>query len=295
MAFSFRCKRGFMVLLYLFCIAFPVASQNNNFIAGYHLGWKCLLLGDTLKGSESGLKDFNSLTPTEIATIYHELWHAWFIEVESKRKGTLFEYMNERVDTIYAEFPDDKRMEIYEEAVADLIDATVETYMQVRRLMARRTPEQRERVRNHPDYFQNTWVRLFEDKHNGYYTKTVTLSTNGKDKPTTDPLEQKSPPLQEVVDARKTLEPFIEAAKKEHLPVIYISEAVQALEGVVYVRLKRPRVDGVATDDSPIADVVFVNVYLTDDEIATVSRLLFENKLVKDPGVVFIEESFSDK
>ena len=288
---KYAMKVALSFVIIVFIAAQSIATQpvhtTSDFIAGYNLDYHCLILNKSLQSPDGALRDFDILNDREIATIYHEMWHAWFIEYESKRKGTLYEAMRSRVDVLYAAYPGDKRMEIYEEAVADFIDAVIETYVHVKRFLATKTPERREEIRRTTPFLKNTYERLFSERYNGYYTKCIATSSAITNASTSDTLTTETlQPEIHILDAKKVFYPFIEKAARFPLPVTYIHEAAKTIEGVVFIDLS-----GVGAVP-PQADVVFANVYLDREDIDRVISILFEGALTRNTDVVFSEERF---
>ena len=283
------------MLLRLFIVFFlgvsvltpQTGNASNEFIAGYNLEKRCIILNKSLLTTDGTLKDFDKLFPRDIATIYHEMWHAYFIECETKKKGPLFKLMQSKVDNLYAAYPKEKRMEIYEEAVADFIDAIIQTYVYVNRFMAKKTPEERERIRSKTKFLQNVYERLFYDAYNGFYTKNIVIPTNVKDSPTSKTLQNIDVNQQfKIHSAKKIFASFIEQAEKSHLPVKYISEAAKTISGVIFLELRAG--DGMLSR----AEVVFADVYLDKEDMNYVSQVLFEGKMSKDLNVLFSEKRF---
>lgn len=281
----------FSFVIIVFIAVLSIAAQpvqaTSDFIAGYNLDYHCLILNKSLQGPDGVMRDFDTLEDREIATIYHEMWHAWFIEHESKRQGACYEAMREKINALYAAYPEDKRMEIYEETVADFIDAVIETYVHVKRFLATKTPERREEIRRTTPFLKNTYERLFSERYNGYYTKSIATSRTITNTSTSDTLTTGTlQPEIHILDAKKVFDPFIEQAARFPLPVTYIREAAKSIRGVVFIDLS-----GVGVVP-PQADVVFANVYLDREDIDRVISILFEGALTGDTDVVFSEERF---
>jgi hypothetical protein len=187
-------------------------------------------------------------------------------------------------------------MEIYEEAVADFIDAAVGTYVQVYRYLKSKTPEERDRVRRSTQYLPNTWVRLFYDKYNGYYTKTINLAARTRDDFTTKSFtEDNARDMYKILDGEHVLGTFIESAGKAGLPTGYLREAVSAIKGAIFIDFPDETKDQEQTHVSPKADVVFIGVYLDLEEIEEISTVVLENKLPRNAKVTFAEERFNNK
>ncbi|MBN1865771.1 hypothetical protein JW916_00625 [Candidatus Sumerlaeota bacterium] len=284
----------FVGLIWVWAIG---GARSEPFISGYHLGEHCLVLGESVRSESGGLKPFSQMTPSEISTLYHELWHAYFIECESKARGPLYRSLRQAADSRYADFPPEKRLEIHEEAVADFIDATVETFVFVKRFMADRTPEKREEIRG--SGLMRSYRTVLGDSYTGYYTRSIVAETPGADAAprddsdaTTSSLESAPPetPVAEVeiLDSRGVLDDFIRDARAFGLPVGYVREAADAMRGVVFIDM------GSAETTSTIhADVVWSNVSLSDEDKTLIERILFEGLLAGEPREVFAEEKFS--
>ena len=265
------------------------ALYADEFISGYHVDANYLILNKNLEDN-GRIKDFDKLRPVDIATIYHELWHAWFIRAETKRKGTLYQMMASRADNLYTDYPADKRMEMYEESIADFIDAVVDTYVSVKRFLESKPPERRAEIIHKTQYLQNTYGRVFIDKYNGYYTRTISAVTEHKDQPTSLTWEKMADIMNLKIHEPKTaLDTFILQAESNGLPVDYIKEACNAINGVIFI------------DPTPLgvialqADVVFADVYLDTKDINTICATLFERKLMPDAKKVFSNNSESNK
>jgi len=322
-------------LLSLLCIlvlgalqcARPAPTPAEDFVSGYYADQRVLLLGESMEGPEGKLKPFDRMSPREIATIYHEIWHAYFLECEMPSRGRpkggkLFQAFRGEVDRLYPEHPAAKRMEIHEEAVADFIDAAVETYVQMKRFLASKTPAQRENIRKTTTYL-DVYRSVFEDHYRGYYTKrissgsasagdratTVSAGERGTspsdrapspsmshERPTSASVEGQnirisadatatSVPLLPFSDAKITLADFIPDARRFGLPVGYLRSAASRIKGVVFIRIG-------SGAQPPQADVVWAAAPLPNDDMKRVQRVLFEGLLIPDPKVVFAEERF---
>ena len=297
----------------------PVSTPAEDFVSGYYADQRVLLLGESMEGPEGKLKPFDRMSPREIATIYHETWHAYFLECEMPSRGRpkggkLFQAFRGEVDRLYPEHPAAKRMEIHEEAVADFIDAAVETYVQMKRFLASKTPAQRESIRKTTTYL-DVYRSVFEDHYRGYYTKRISSgSASAGDRATTVSAGERGPslpaedrastvsaegraisispdppatsvPLLPFSDAKTTLADFIPDARRFGLPVGYLRSAASRIKGVVFIRIG-------SGAQPPQADVVWAAAPLPDDDMKRVQRVLFEGLLTPDPKVVFAEERF---
>jgi hypothetical protein len=297
----------------------PAPTPAEDFVSGYYADQRVLLLGESMEGPEGKLKPFDRMSPREIATIYHETWHAYFLECEMPSRGRpkggkLFQAFRGEVDRLYPEHPAAKRMEIHEEAVADFIDAAVETYVQMKRFLASKTPAQRESIRKTTTYL-DVYRSVFEDHYRGYYTKRISSgSASAGDRATTVSAGERGPslpaedrastvsaegraisispdppatsvPLLPFSDAKTTLADFIPDARRFGLPVGYLRSAASRIKGVVFIRIG-------SGAQPPQADVVWAAAPLPDDDMKRVQRVLFEGLLTPDPKVVFAEERF---
>ena len=296
----------------------PAPTPAEDFVSGYYADQRLLLLGESMEGPEGRLKPFAQMSPREIATIYHETWHAYFLECEMPSRGRpkggkLFQAFRGEVDRLYSEHPAAKRMEIHEEAVADFIDAAVETYVQMKRFLASKTPAQRENIRN--TTYLDVYRRVFEDHYRGYYTKRISGgSASAGDRATTVSAGERGPslppedrastvsakgraisvsadapstsvPLLPFSDAKTALADFIPDARRFGLPVGYLRSAASRIKGVVFIRIG-------SGAQPPQADVVWAAAPLPNDDMKRVQRVLFEGLLTPDPKVVFAEERF---
>lgn len=235
----------FIIFLFVPVIfaSLAVSSFAEDFISGYHLEGKFLLLGETLRGSDGNIKPFAQLSPTEIATIYHEMWHAYFIEYQTKEKGELFRKFRGEVDRIYPSFPSDKRLEVHEEAVADFIDAVIATTVQIRRFLDSHSREKNLEIIEKSNLI-NLYGKLFSDSYTGYYTRSVkggnspassVQSTSDTMSGGDNRFNSSSLLATFALDPRKSLAPFVTDARKSGLPVKYIVEASQRIRGVVFI------------------------------------------------------------
>ncbi len=276
----------FLVLSWVSCAA--TFAQPGSFIAGYHLDEKLLLLGKSLQAPDGSLRKFQELSGPEIATIYHELWHAWILECDTPRREAVYQRMRREVDEMYADFPEDKRMEIQEEAIAAFVDAAVETYVVVYRHLQRLSPTRRKEIIDTTEYLERTYGQVFADQYDGYYTRSIGAAAEGIDGATSASLEGKQRSAEiEVHPAGEVLGEFFERAEKIGLPVGYLREAAGAIKGVVFLDLS-----GTTESPPPRADVVFSGVFLQPEELKFISRTLLEGKLPPDPRAAFAEERF---
>ncbi len=282
-----RCKICIFLLLIFFIVP-SLSLYSNDFIAGYHLGENWLLLGESMQNTEGELKPFESMTPSEIATLYHELWHAWFIRAESERKGTVYRRMAQNLPRLYAEYPEEKRMEIYEEAVADFIDAMIATYVQVKRYLDSKPAEQQINIIENTPYLQNTYGCLFGERYNGYYTKSIGLTPDETSDTATTPTVDKNEKRYEALSPEKILGTFIKRAGGFGLPTNYLREAVNALDGVVFLDLEK------LSSGAIKADVEFAHVFLDTNDMDMIIQYLFENKLTRNPRDVFSPERIKE-
>ena len=314
----------------------PAPTPAEDFVSGYYADQRLLLLGESMEGPEGRLKPFAQMSPREIATIYHETWHAYFLECEMPSRGRpkggkLFQAFRGEVDRLYSEHPAAKRMEIHEEAVADFIDAAVETYVQMKRFLASKTPAQRENIRN--TTYLDVYRRVFEDHYRGYYTKrisggsaspgdratTVSAEERGpslpaEDRPSTPSAEGRaisiSPDAPASTPSAEGRAISISAADRAtSVPLLPFSDAKTTLADFIpdarrfglpvgYLRSATSRIKGVVfvrTENAaqpPQADVVWAAAPLPGDDMKRVQRVLFEGLLTPDPKVVFAEERF---
>ena len=288
----------FMAVALLILAASPGFSEE--FLSGYDVEGKRLLFGYFFRGEDGRLKAFDRLNHREIATIYHELWHAWFVEVETKRKGPLYKALQEKAKKLHSAYPEVKRLEIHEEAAADFIDAVISTYLQMKRFLAAKTPERRGEIRDMARYM-DMYRSLFRDNYTGYFTrnvelvdknspripaedtgkkKTFNLEFKAKDLPTTTTIISI-----ETMPSRRALRRFIAEARRENLPVKFLNEAVGKIKEVAFIRIEKPTYD---LD----AQVVWSPHPLDPKNMEMIQRIVFEGLLTEDPQAAFAENRF---
>lgn len=298
--------RFFLALLALGLLpCLTVQVPGEDFVAGYHVDGRYLLLGEAMETTSGTLKPFETMTPGEIATIYHEMWHAWFIHVETPRQGPVFTALSEWADHADPSIPEEKQLEVVEEAAADFIDAVIQTTVQMKRFLSTKTPERREEIRRKTQYLDR-YGYLFEEEYTGYFTKSVGEKTESPQSPglvdsaiqaaqawmresvTSDTMaaiaEAALPPQEAVAE-------FVQSADDFGLPVDYLKEAAEAMAGVVFIR---PASVGVSLGGGGgfQANVVWSYVPLPGDLIELLTRELFDKRLSPDSKKTFAEERF---
>ncbi|MFW6256269.1 MAG: hypothetical protein ACOC54_05555 [Candidatus Sumerlaeota bacterium] len=263
----------------------------DDFIAGYNLEERALLLSSNMKAEGDNLKPFAEMSPAEIATIYHEMWHAYFLLCETPtsttQAGIIWERFSESAHQIYVDVPADKRLEVKEEATADYIDALVHTYVQVKRFLMDKSPERREEIRSQTGFLK-VYSQLFQQNYTGYYTRSIeSISKDGITTKATQSAED-SEIQYHMVDPVETLQPFIKSAAEFGLPVGYLEKASRRLQWVVFVTMPK-------TAPAIQADVVFSRKALPREDMDFISRTLLEDALSSKALEVFSEKAFQHK
>ena len=133
--------------------------------AAYNPRTKEIYLGFDLKDPRTGqLKKTIDLGEGGVSTIYHELWHCYFDNIAKPRNTDLYRNWLNNASGLYRS----NGMEIHEEAYGVFVEKTILQYVRIRRIMEKKTPENRERLRNFPQF-----VAIYEDAFNevinGYY------------------------------------------------------------------------------------------------------------------------------
>jgi hypothetical protein len=119
-------------------------SFPEGVIAYYNKLTNWIYLGESLKDpATGGLKPLSQLTPDDISTVYHELWHCYLSRVAKPRSDELALHFRENA---YATYPD-HQLDFQDEAYAAFIDTSIVNYIQIRKSMERLGPEKREMVR----------------------------------------------------------------------------------------------------------------------------------------------------
>ena len=290
-----------LVLLALFA---PVAlagvpyGHPSRFVAGYHMPGKYLVLSADVRAEDGTLKPFDQLTRRQIADIYHEMWHAYFIECEMPTKdnpkgGELYRTFKAMIDERYAEYPADKRMEIHEEAVADYLDALTETFVQMKRHLSPKTPERRHQILTTERAYVRCWEDLFADFYRGYYTvrlragEAPVVSPDDATTTATGKTTLKTVPGSvDIVPAAPSLKPFIDGARAYGMPVHFLVKAVPKLNGVAFIDFNG-QLPAVA------ADLVWSKWTLPEEHRELLERTLLEGKFPRRALEAFSEAQFT--
>ena len=299
--FQNRC----MLLIYGILLAGMLPGRTasaDDFIAGYNLEYHCLILNHSLQGEDGNLKPFAELSSTEIATLYHELWHGWFIECETPREGPVYQWFKNNVDSRYADYPRDKRFEIHEEAVADFIDAVIDTYVTTKRFLSTKTPERRAEIIRDTQYLQNTYGGIFSGQYSGYYINRILMqqtddaATTASATASADDRGTSGAAEIEIHDAKPAFAEFLQQAQNFSLPVAYVREAVNAISGVVFIDFENnaQAEDSAAEGPAPgiQADIVMAYVFLERSDLERIMQFLFEGILTEDIAQTYAENRF---
>jgi hypothetical protein len=267
------CLTGWV--FFLSVLLSPVVHADD-FVAGYAIDGDYLILGSTMRDEKGTLLDFEKMTPDQISTIYHEMWHAYVDLVSDK--SPLVRDMVSVAEVRYAEFPKDKRVEIHEEAVGNYLDAVVGTYIQIRRILMQKPPERRKELLSNPR-FQRIWTRLFEDSYTGYYTASIRESSETSSSlKTKKPIDSHQMTTDDLSDAQSVLDPFVKKAENAGLPVGYLRETIGRLQGIYFLDSQQGQI---------IADVKFSKKSLEPSDMQEIGRLLLEDRLTSDTHAVF--------
>ncbi|NQU45116.1 hypothetical protein HQ520_17670 [bacterium] len=301
--------RALLVIALLWLVCSNQSARGEEFLAGYQVSEKYLLLTEQMEGAPGRLKDFSDLDPREISTIYHEMWHAWFSECQatthslSPEGGLVYQTFRKRADAAHGESPPEKRLEIHEEAAADFIDAVVETYVRIKRHLVTKTPEEREEIR-HNAHYMSIYGQLFGEPYTGYYTKAIRVEgmPGLSDQITTSPIEAEPEdglllkgtlagiPFR-VYEAERVMRPFMEGAEDFGLPARYIEEATAKLAGIVFFGV--PTMPTGVSLATPQAEVIWSDTPLGEEDLRVVTEEVFEGRLPSDPKKAFAEEGFA--
>lgn len=272
-------------------------ARPSRFVAGYHIPGKYLVLSSDVRGEDDRVKPFDQLTQRQIADIYHEAWHAYFILCETPsddrpQGGPLYQAFRKEIGERYAEYPADKHMEIHEEAVADYLDALTETYVQMKRHLGAKTPRVREAIRRRPLTYFRCWEDLFQDFYRGYYTQRIRAgeapAVSPRDATTTASEKttlESAPGKVEIVDARDALADFIQSARAFGMPAGYIEKAAERLNGVAFIEFGGPLRE-------IEVDLVWSKWDLPQSHRRLIERILLEGKFPRKAHDAFAEERF---
>ena len=132
------------------------------------------------------LKNFKELGDTEISTITHELWHAYFDGI-SKQTEFYQEFMKNAM-TLYAGNARNVQGDVQNEAYGLFIDHVLFQFLTIRKQFELRTPENREKLRRSEEMKKLYQDVLFRDEITGYYQdqETCAIVPSGVNLPVVD-------------------------------------------------------------------------------------------------------------
>ena len=281
-------------------------AEGEDFEAGYSVGFQYLILTDRFLGPDGQLKPFADMTPREIGTVYHEMWHAWFDLAGPTEAPDFLRRFRTGAGICHTDVPREYRLEVHEEAAADYIEALISTYLQMSRFLAGKTPERREEIRKQGRYLE-VYRRLFTEKYTGYYTDSIDVPTSATARlrdlaigapahagngATTGTLATADGATSGGIvhsmhaDAAKFLAPFIESARAAGLPTRYLTQAAERLKSVAILR-------SIGEGTGLQAEVHWSLWPLRGSDLIFIERDLLEARFSMDPAVVFSESRFT--
>ncbi|OFZ21222.1 MAG: hypothetical protein A2X94_07110 [Bdellovibrionales bacterium GWB1_55_8] len=136
----------------------------DGILASYNRLTNQMTLDVAMKSTTGGgLKPLNELTPDQISTLYHELWHCYFSKVLRTTDPLYLDWFRS-AQSLYTHHHRD----FHDEAFAEFISEVTAAYLQMRRLMEARAPAARERMRANAT-LKKLYEDSFESQIEGYY------------------------------------------------------------------------------------------------------------------------------
>ncbi|HLE01381.1 MAG TPA: hypothetical protein VJB59_14050 [Bdellovibrionota bacterium] len=114
-----------------------------------------------------GLKSFAELSDDEVATVAHELFHCYFSTAAKRTQDDFYEEWQKSAVQLYSS-AFGRPFDVHEEAYAAFITITVQNYVNIRRMMAARTPAARDRLRRNHN-IAAIYEQTFQESVFGYY------------------------------------------------------------------------------------------------------------------------------
>ena len=111
-----------------------------------------------------GLIPVSKLSEMRIGSLYHELWHAYLDTFAKPRNTVVYNKWLREARTLYPK----KGIQFHDEAYGIFLDQIMINYLQLRRIFEKRTPHNRERLRN-ANGLKKIYEESFHEKVFGYY------------------------------------------------------------------------------------------------------------------------------
>jgi hypothetical protein len=284
-------------------------QEGDAFEAGYSVGFRYLILTDRYLTPQGQLKPFDEMTPPQIGTLYHEMWHAWLATAAFAEAPDFLRRFRADAGMCHVDVPADDRVEVHEEAAADYIEALVSTYVQMNRFLAGKTPERREEIRKQGRYLES-YRHLFTDRFTGYYTEEIAGATSATahledfvtsgSRTAHSGASATSATAVRLADATTSqglvhsihgnpaefLARFISGAHAQGLPTRYLTQAAEQLRAVAVLR-------STGEGTGLTAEVHWSVWPLRGSDLIFIERDLLEGRFAMDPNVVFSESRFT--
>ena len=141
------------------------AALPENAIAVYNRLTNRITFGLEMQDRRTGaMKKFAELSDDEVATVAHELFHCYFATVAKRTEEGFYREWYKSAVQLYSSHP----FGFHEEAYAAFITITVQNYVNIRRMMAARTPAARDRLRRNHN-IAAIYEQTFQESVFGYY------------------------------------------------------------------------------------------------------------------------------
>lgn len=121
------------------------------------------------EGEPGELRPFAEITNSEHATVYHEMWHCYLDTYERANATAFYQDFSARAETLYGNDPAARRLEIHDEAAAQVVEQLLVSFLIWANSARNRTPWDREEWRG-AENLLNLWASHFEEgQYYGYY------------------------------------------------------------------------------------------------------------------------------
>ena len=140
-------------------------KMPDNAVAYYNkLNKKIYFAFDMQDPLNKQLKRVKDLTLDHLATVVHEVWHAYFYNVAQRRENIIYKNWFKGAKYIYP----DHGLKYHDEAYGLYVEKVLQMYVLIRRTFENKTPEIRESLRQSKP-LKSMYEGVFNEKGFGYY------------------------------------------------------------------------------------------------------------------------------
>jgi len=144
-------------------------NMPDNAVAYYNrLNKKIYFAFDMQDPITKKLKRVSDMTLDNLATVFHEVWHAYFYNVAKPGSNPLYKNWLKGANSIYP----DHGLKFHDEAYAHYAEKVLQLYVLIRRTFENKTPEIRERLRQSAPLLK-MYEGSFNEKVFGYYVNVL--------------------------------------------------------------------------------------------------------------------------